>query len=93
MAGIVTEPMAAASAADEPETSEKKIVATITTRPEAAGQVAHEDVREVHEPPPHPPVSRNAPARTKSGTASTGERVERREDLLGQDQEAACGRR
>ena len=44
----------AASAADEPETSEKKIVATITTRPRPPGRCAHEDVREVHEPPPHP---------------------------------------
>ena len=70
--GIVTEPIAAASAADEPETSEKKIVATITTRPRPPGKWRTRTFARFTSRRPTPPVSRNAPARTKSGTASTG---------------------
>ena len=72
MAGIVTEPIAAASAADEPETSEKKIVATITTRPRPPGRWRTRTLARFTSRRPTPPVSRKAPARTKRGTASTG---------------------
>ena len=72
MAGMVTDPMAAASAADEPDTSEKIIVATTTTIPNPPGRCRTKTFARLTSRRPTPPVSRKDPAKMKSGTASSG---------------------
>jgi hypothetical protein len=72
MAGMVTEPMAAASAAEEPEISEKNIVDTITTNPSPPLTCLTSTLARFTSLIPTPPVSRKEPARMKSGMARRG---------------------
>ena len=72
MAGMVTEPMAAASAAEEPEISEKNMVETITTNPSPPLICLTRTLARFTSLNPTPPVSRKDPARIKRGMARSG---------------------
>jgi hypothetical protein len=69
---MVTEPMAAASAAEEPEISEKKIVETMTTNPSPPLTCLTNTLARFTSLIPTPPVSRKEPARIKRGMARRG---------------------
>jgi hypothetical protein len=64
--------MAAASAADEPEISEKNIVETITTKPKPPLICLTITLARLTSLLPTPPVSRKEPANTNSGMARRG---------------------
>ena len=65
----MTLPMAAVSAAEEPDISEKKMVATITTMPMPPRMCPTMALDNSTMRLEIPPVSISMPARTKSGTA------------------------
>ena len=72
MDGIMIEPMAAVSAAEDPETPEKKIVATMTTCASPPRTWPTSTLAKRTSRAEMPPVSMNRPARTKKGTAKSG---------------------
>ncbi len=66
------EPMAAVSAAEEPETPEKKIVATMTTWASPPRMWPTRTLAKRTSRAEIPPVSMKRPARMKKGTARSG---------------------
>jgi len=72
MAGIMMEPMAAVSAAVDPETPEKKISDTMETIPRPFLKWPTKAYARLTSLLEIPPVSMRAPARIKKGTAKRG---------------------